>query len=166
MLSQTIQTFPVWKTIRLGTGLKTAEDFREALDKNGYRISDWGNNVLDKFPVDDQEVKMDLVNLLVMELGFPEEGAFHKDIFSKALELGLELCPAEVGPQLCIQFIFWQKGKWLIMGMDPLIDSSGNPIIFRIGRGYDGENWLYGRIGGPSSFAGGGDRFAFIQPRR
>ncbi|MEK7086815.1 MAG: hypothetical protein AAB935_00975, partial [Patescibacteria group bacterium] len=39
-------SFRVWKTIRLGTGLKTADDFRNALKASGNQISDWAKDIL------------------------------------------------------------------------------------------------------------------------
>ena len=38
--------FKVFKTIKLGTGLKTAGDFRKAIKDNKMRIGDWANDIL------------------------------------------------------------------------------------------------------------------------
>jgi len=91
--------FPVWKTIKLGTGLKTADDFREALKDGGFRIGDWANDILGKpaFKAAVEETEIDLVVVSVAELGF-KKGATREDIYKRAQELGLEVCPSEVGP--------------------------------------------------------------------
>jgi len=55
--------FLTWKIIKLGTGLKTANDFRYALKRDGYRIDDWANDILGKsaFAAANQKTKMELV---------------------------------------------------------------------------------------------------------
>src|SRR5581483_3717379 len=88
--------FPVWRTIQIGTGLKTANDFRRALTSAGYRIGTWANDILGRFTPATEEKKLDLVAVSVAELGFAN-GATLRDIYARAKELGLELCPAEVG---------------------------------------------------------------------
>ncbi|TSC94043.1 MAG: hypothetical protein CEN87_712, partial [Parcubacteria group bacterium Licking1014_1] len=40
--------FPVWKTIKLGTGSKNADDFRKAIKDCGMKIGDWANDILGK----------------------------------------------------------------------------------------------------------------------
>src|SRR3989344_4293612 len=100
VFKQTLPTFHVWKTIKLGTGLKTADDFRQALKQAGREIGQWANDILGKpaFIASETETEVDLVNVSVAELGF-EQGATRKNIYDEAIELGLELCPNEVGPQ-------------------------------------------------------------------
>ena len=39
------QNFKVWKTIKLGT-IKNADEFRKALKKAGFKISDWANDII------------------------------------------------------------------------------------------------------------------------
>lgn len=55
--------FPIWKTINLGTGFKTADDFRKALKTNGYCISDWANDILGnlQFTIAQEKTEIDLV---------------------------------------------------------------------------------------------------------
>lgn len=40
--------FPAWKTINLGTGLKTPDDFRRAHKESGYCVSDRADEILSK----------------------------------------------------------------------------------------------------------------------
>ncbi|MDP2933520.1 MAG: hypothetical protein Q8N81_05320, partial [bacterium] len=160
------EKFPIWKTIKLGTGLKTAYDFRQALKQSGCKIGDWGNDILGKpaFTASETETEIDLVNVSVAELGF-KDGATRKDIYDKAKELGLELCPNEVGPQLRLQYEDQPIGEWLRVAMGPLSDSVGSLYVFRVGR--DGIGlWLSGSNGYPVSFWGGDIRFVFVRPRK
>lgn len=97
--------FKPWKTIKLGTGLQTADDFREALKKAGCKISDWANNLLDKpaFKAATKEIEVDLYLLTTAELTGKPAGGSTAEVFAGAARLGFEKCPPEVGPQLCIQ---------------------------------------------------------------
>jgi len=154
--------FSVWRTLKLGTGLKTANDFRGALNSQGCKISDWAGDILGQpaFTASDIETEVDLVNVSVAELGF-KKGATRADIYKRALELGLELCPAEVGPQLRLQYKDQPRGEWLRIGMEPLADSDGYPNVFDVVHGV-GELWLYG-LGHPGYFWRGDNRFVFVR---
>lgn len=155
----------IWKTIKLGTGLRTANDFRRALQTGGFRIGSWGNDVLGKvvFKTASEETVVDLVNTSVAELGF-KNGAIRKDIYRWALELGLELCPAEVGPQLRLQYKDQPKYERLLIAMKPITGSSGRTSVFRVEHGNNGLG-LGGR-GHPGDFWDGNRRWVFIRPRK
>lgn len=157
--------FPTWRTIKLGTGLKTADDFRKAIGEAGMKIGDWGNDILGKpsftASISPKEVEADLVNVSVEELGF-KDGATYKDICAHAKELGLDLCPAEVGPQLRLQYKNQPKGEWLHVAMEAITVSSGGFSVFHIEHDGD-ELWLGGvGNGNPDDFWFGRDRFLFL----
>ncbi|MCX6722178.1 MAG: hypothetical protein NTY04_03235 [Candidatus Staskawiczbacteria bacterium] len=113
----------VWQTIKLGTGLKTGEDFYKALKENGF-AAEGVRNMLGKpeFTVATKETEVDLVAVTVAELGF-KDGADRKDVYAKAQQLGLQLCPAEVGPQLRLQYKFQHHETGFIIGMKPICSS-------------------------------------------
>lgn len=154
----------VWKTIKLGTGLKTAKDFRNELKKNN-RIGVWGDDILGQsaFTVSDIEKEVDLVNISVEELGF-KDGATRKDIYDRALELGLQLCPEEVGPQLRLQYTDQPKGEWLRVAMEPIADSDGDLNVFDVAHDSDGR-WLNGNNGHPDNFWNGDNRWLFLRSK-
>jgi len=160
VLSDEKTSFNVWKTIKLGT-LKNADEFRKALKKNGLKIGDWGNDILGKpaFTVTSVEEEIQLVNLSVADLGF-KDGANYGNICAKAKELGLELCPNEVGPQLRLQYKDQPKGEYLRIAMEPITDSDGYLFIFNVGRGGDGL-WLNGVYGRSGRFWVANNRFVF-----
>lgn len=155
--------FPIWKTIALGTGLKTADEFRGALNSNGFRIDGWGNDILGRpaFKASKTEIQVDLVNVSVAELGF-KDGATRADIYKQALELGLELCPNEVGPQLRLQYKDQPKGEWLLIAMEPIIDSDGDLVVFYVGHN-DYVPWLNGNNGNPDNFWRCNSRWVFAR---
>jgi len=74
--------FSIWRTVKLHTGLKTAEDFRIALRKKGCLDSEWANNLLNQldFGTAGEETELKLVKVSVAELGF-KRGAKRVDIY-------------------------------------------------------------------------------------
>ena len=168
-MQQVIDASPlerIWKTITLGTGLKTADEFRKALENNGFRISNWGNDILGKpaFKAATEKTEVDLVNISVAELGF-KDGATRKDIYERAISLGLELCPNEVGPQLRLQYKDQPNGEWLRIAMEPITDSDGYLRVFLVVHDDDGL-WLDGYYGRPDNFWDGHYHFVFVRPRK
>ncbi|MFZ2303694.1 MAG: hypothetical protein WAV98_02820 [Minisyncoccia bacterium] len=159
---ETTSRFEVWKTIRLGTSLKTADDFRAAIKIAGMYIGDWGNDILSKpvFTASTEETEIDLVVVSNADLGF-RDGAELKDTYARALELGLDLCPNEVGPQLRLQYTDQPIGEWLLIAMEPIVDSDGNRILFHVERRDGGSQYLYGSHGDPVNVWHADARFVF-----
>jgi len=153
--------FPIWKTIQIGTGLKTADHFRRALTSAGYRIGTWANDILGRFTPAVEAATLDLVLVSVAGLGF-SNGARLADIYARAKELGLELCPAEIGPQLRLQYADQPWGEWLFIAMEPITGSGGDPNFFDVGHCDDGR-WLSGFYCSPGHFWSGSDRFVFVR---
>jgi len=158
----TPEDFAVWKTVKLGTH-KDAAALRKAMIDEGMKIGSWGDDILGKpaFKMSSVEKDVDLVVRSVAELGF-KKGATYVDICAKAKELGLELCPNEVGPQLCLQYKDQPKGEWLVIAMEAITDSGGVLGVFDVGRG-DGDRWLGGDRGDPGCFWDADSRFVFVR---
>ena len=158
-----IPVFKPWRTLKLGTGLQTADNFRQDLKKSGNKISDWANDILGKpeFTVTStKEVEVGLVNISVAELGFPN-GATRKEIYQKVKELGLELCPPEVGPQLRLQYQNQPMNEQLFIGMEPIAGSDGRLGVFSVERAGDGR-WLDTDYGGSGLVWSGSSRWVFL----
>ena len=154
--------FPTWKTLRLGL-YKTAYEYRKAMKSAKNKVGEWANGILGKaeFTCASQVTDVDLVVLSVAELGF-KEGAKYSDICTRALELGLELCPAEVGPALRLAYKNQPKGEWLIIAMNAITDSDGDLNVFHVEHDND-ELWLFGNNGHPDNFWGSVSRFVFVR---
>ncbi len=149
---------PVWKTVKLGT-CKTPDEYRKALKSAGRRISDWGDDILGRILCFKEEVDLDLVVLSVADLGF-KSGDRYADICAKAQGLGLELCPAEVGPALRLQSGDQPKGQWLRIAMEAITDRDGDFSIFNVEHD-DDELWLRGNDGHPDYVWDADCRFVF-----
>ena len=138
--------FPTWKTVKMGT-YKDANDFTIAFKKYGFRISDWAGDILKKITLADTETEIELVLVTVADLGFTK--ATRRDaIYNRAKELGLDLVPAEVGPQLRLAYTDQPMGEWLLMAMEPIADSDGDLDVFDVERYGDGQ-WLFANYGDP-----------------
>ncbi len=133
--------FDIWTTIKLGTGLETADDFRRAMHDGGFHFNEVASAMLESpsFRVADKETEIDLVKVTVAELGF-KEGTVLCKIYERAQEFRLRLCSPEVGPQAFLQYRDAFGGTWFCVAMEPipvflplpLLDSSDNPYIFRV----------------------------------
>ena len=150
----------IFRTIEIGA-YKDVECLRKDLRESGARIGMWGRDILNKIELSQSKRSMDLVVLSVEELGFPG-GAQLRDIYKAANSQGLDLCPAEVGPQWCLQSQDQPEGEWLIIAMEPIKDSSGGLDLFSVGRGGD-DRWLGDYYGDPGSFWDAEDRFVFVR---
>jgi len=161
------QTLKVWKTVKLGTGIKNADGFKKAIAELGYKIGDWANDIMGKkaFKVSNKPMELDLVKMTVAELGF-KDGAKLVDIYTKIKSLGGTLCPPEVGPQLRLQYTDQPKGDWFLIAMETIVDSGGNPDVCKLERSDDGEVWLYANYDDPSLAWRSGCPFVFVLPRK
>ncbi len=112
-------------------------------------ISDYARSMLQKpeFTVINKPEKLNLIKLKVQDLGF-EKNPTTDQLYSRAEELGLELCPPEIGPHLRLNYqtVFKReqtKGGHLCIGMKQIPDSSGDPSVFSVNRDFIGKRWFY-----------------------
>lgn len=153
------------KTIELGTGLKTTTDFVKAIEKQGGQAIDRAKDIIGtpEFFLTvavEKERKEKLIILSVADLSF-KDGATIKDIYEQAKKLGLELCPPETGPQLCLQYNNQPLGEWVLIGMKAICASDGYPRVFRVGRDVGGP-WLGDIYGKSGNFYDSDYCFAFV----
>jgi choline dehydrogenase-like flavoprotein len=84
------------------------------------RQSGWANEVLGRIAFSHADTKLDLVMTTVSALGLGERGASLRDIFARASQLGLALCPAEVVPALRLAYFDQPLGEYLHIAMEPV----------------------------------------------
>ena len=160
-----MKEFSIWKTIKLGT-CKNVEELKKSIKDKGFRIGSWAEDVLDStsFTMSSIEKEVALVKITPSDLGF-SNGAYRKDIYKKAIELGLEVCPLEVGPQLRIQYLNQPKLESLQIGMESQFDSENHESQFRVVYGEDDFIWLVGDHKHLDDFWKENEYFIFIQPK-
>lgn len=136
---------------------KDRKELLEAMKKQGINISSYAQEMIespDFMPTQSglNSIKrlfkgerspitetVDIVRLKVRDFGFTNYPTT-TELFAKAEEFGLELCPAEVGPQYRLQQTDQPMGDWFYIGMKPLV-ASGDPGVFKLGRHSHGL-WL------------------------
>ncbi len=136
-----IPTFALWKIIRIG-GTPKAK-LQKRLKSENFYTSEYAKDIIDKdaFKTLSEKQDVSLVRLSVAELGF-KEPATYAEIISRAKDLGLELCPAEVGPHLRLLETDQAYNDYYWVAMEPIVDSSGGRHVFYVSRGSDGGRWL------------------------
>jgi hypothetical protein len=170
---------PIWKTITVG-GSKGVNATRAAMETApcSIWISDEADEILGRpgFPFIRASVELDLVVLSVSELGFGDPvsrndidlvasvEASLRDIYARAVSLGFELCPAEVGPALRLNYLDQPLGEFLHIAMKPVARYTGELVNFIEGGG-GASLLLVGGNGDPDVMHPGVIRFVFVRPR-
>jgi hypothetical protein len=156
----------IWKTITVG-GYKGVNALREAMETAPCPIwiGDWADEVLGRpaFPFNKTPFEVDLVVLAVFELGFGHQGSLN-DIHARAITLGFELCPAEVGPALRLGYMDQPLGEFLHIAMTPVARYDGELVDFTVANGGAGL-LLVGGNGHPDVVMPAAARFVFVRPK-
>jgi hypothetical protein len=145
----------------LAIGGRTAKQLESSLASEGFRIGDWARSMLRSrdFTTLPEEQTLNLVRVKVADLGLAGNPTTDQ-IYAKANDLGLDLCPAEVGPQLRLAYKDQPMDEWLYVGMKQITDSDGNPDVFGLGRDDDGL-WLHDDWASPDGTWGPRSEFVF-----
>ena len=158
-----ITEFRVWKTIKLGLH-NSSKEYRNALKAGKYQIGTYAGQILDKTPISQEEIEVDLVLVTGTQLGF-KANVRRDAIYERALERGLQKCPAEVGPALREQYTDQPMREWVLIGMDPIAGSGGGLRVFVVGHDVRGQ-WLYGDDGDPDHVWDPGPQWVFVLPSK
>jgi hypothetical protein len=175
----TARETPIWKTISVG-GSKGVNAIRAAIETAPCPIwiGEEADEILGRpaFPFLKAPVELDLVVVSVFELGFGNQTARNniefgagvqaslRDIHARAVALGFELCPAEVGPALRLNYLDQPLGEFLHIAMRPIARYTGELVAFTVGNGGAGL-LLVGGDAYPEVMLPGAARFAFVRPR-
>jgi hypothetical protein len=153
---------PIWKTITLGIH-DSADSLRQAVRRHAGRLA---GEALDgpDFGISKVKTDVDLVVLSAAELGFEAESEPLAEIYAQAARIGLELCPAEVAPQLRLQYLDQPLGEFLHVAMKPLATEGGDFVNLSLANGGAGL-LLIGGDGSPGLMVPSTLRFVFVRPR-
>lgn len=144
-----MKNFEIWKTITINKKPST----------KGINISSYASDMLKKVKWNKKQT-LDLVKVTVQDLFNDENIHTTDEIFAKAKEQGLDLCPPQVGLQLRVEYKDQPMNEWLYMGMKLMTDSYGYPFVFKLDRSDDGL-WLNNGWAGPDITWGPEDEFVF-----
>ena len=131
--------------------LKTKGELEAEMKRQNIQINSYAQSMLNSkdFTTAKKAEPTDLVRLKVRDFGF-NGNPTTDEIYAKAKQLGLELCPAEVGPQYRLQYTDQPTNEYLYIGMKQIADSNGDPDVFELKRG-DAELWLSHNWAKPTS---------------
>jgi len=163
----------ITRTVEVG-GLTKAELVQE-LKRHSISMNEFGERLFadDRFTTSETSYRLKTVELTVRDLGFPD-GATTAQIFERASELGLELCPLELGPHLRLQYLDQPEGCHLDKANIPgsgaitiaskkIAEEEGFPNGFYLRRLADGL-WLRGYHATPAAVFAGENHFIFGLP--
>jgi len=153
------------RKVELGTGIKDGTTFEKEIVTQRMKASNYAKQLLESpnFKVIGEHADVDLVEVSVASLGFTRNTRYDA-ICTRAKELGLELCPAEVGPQLRLQYTDQPMGESIIIAMNAISDRDGDPNVFDVDR-VVGDLWLRTHVCAPDSGWSLRSRFVFLRPR-
>ncbi|MDG5788438.1 helicase [Evansella sp. AB-P1] len=99
----------VTRTLEVG-GL-TKSQLIQIMQQQSISMNEYAKKLLsdDIFTTSDAKYSLQIVELTVEDLGF-SDGATLPQIFKRANELGLELCPLELGPHLRLKYLDQPEG--------------------------------------------------------
>lgn len=143
-------------------GGKSKKQIERELKENNINVSPYATSMMenqDFTTLPDPEI-CQLVKLSVKDLGTKNEIPTTTELFKRAQELGLKLCPPETGPQYRVKYMDQSLDDWLYVGMKPITDSDDDPSVFCLGRRGDGL-WLSRYWARPDRRWFPGDRFVF-----
>jgi hypothetical protein len=154
-----------WRTTTIGS-YKGVNAYRDALDEAKIKIGDAADEILGRlaFPYVGEKTEVELTVVSAAELGVESESSL-ADLYSRARQLGLMLCPAEVAPQLRLDYRDQSRGETLIIAMEPVNTYSAEPTILSL------VNWgsglaLLGGTGRSDLMVPSYLRFVFAFPKR
>jgi hypothetical protein len=111
-----IPIFEVWKTVDIGTGLRTADEFHEAFALKEMTLKHLESHIFGTpaFVVSESLQKVRIVMISHQDLGF-DEPVHYKKFIDRAVERGLEFCSLEIGLQLGLQYPDFPRNKMFIV---------------------------------------------------
>lgn len=115
-------------------GGKTPRQLQNEMERVGIETSAYVKDMLKNsdFTTLKNPEEINLIQLTVADLGFSDRPTTD-EIYARAEELGLELCPAELGPQYLLQNPDLPLGDWRRVGMKQITDTDGDPCVFKLG---------------------------------
>lgn len=124
------------KRMECTIGGKTKDRLKQELRAKNITISEYAEDMMDSrdFTTSETQERLDLIRLTVQDIGFPS-GATTDQIYQRAQDLGLELCPAETGPNLRLQN---STPDWTLVAMKQITDRNGRPNVFSLDQHFHG----------------------------
>ncbi len=135
------------QTIEIGG--KTKDRLLQELKSKGMKVYKSAEKMMNRpeFVVSGEKEDADLVRLTVADMDIEGDATIEK-VYKRAVELGLDLVPAEVGLRYRLQYEDQPASGFLYMGMEVIPGPDGDPSIFELNR-YGGDLSIYDRWADP-----------------
>ncbi len=119
-------------------GGKTAEQLISDMESAGIKTSNYIKQILQsrEFTPSNRE-EITLIILTVDELGFTGKVTIEQ-IYERAQNLGLKLCPLDTGPHYRLKYQDQPLGEWLYISTKQIKISEGEPSVFLVGHSKTG----------------------------
>mgnify|MGYP003553042351 FL=1 len=149
----------------LTIGGKTPQQLEAELEARGFGISPEARFMMRSkgFTTEQQEEQITLVCIKVDDLFYDGQQHTTEQLFSRAKELGLEACPAEVGPCLRLTYKDQPLYEWVNVAMKQITPPDRDPSVFGVERN-DNGSWLSDRWAPPDGNWGAGYEFVVRLP--
>jgi hypothetical protein len=149
------------RTIEVG-GMSKAELLHE-FQRHSISMNAYGKRLFkdDSWAPSETSSDLETVELTARQLGF-SEGATSAQLFERAAELGLNLCPLEVGPFLRLQYLDQPEGLWITIASQKFSPDPDYPNGFYVRRLEDGL-WLRGYTASEDYVFDPDDHFVFCR---
>lgn len=163
--------FRVFKSIQLGNeDFRTGQDFCHTLQAQHFCLDSGVEEMLDQpdFRVAHKFAEVDLVIVKTRDLDSYQFnfGGRYFDICRRAFLYGLELCPAEVGPRLRLQYIEQPEGEPLLLAMMAIRGSYGHLCGFKLDNDRYRGPGIYSYDCSPDRVWYSNTLFVFARPRK
>lgn len=166
---RSLSTPKVLWTITLGQSGR--QEYLDAITKRGIRVSEAAADIVGnpQFTCAGHDTEISLNVFWIETLGFRNRlgfrsGAHYVDVCTRAAQIGLQLCPAEVGPALRLAYYDQKPTERLFVAMDAIPDSRGHPSMFMVTNEYGTPN-LQTYWDEPRQYLALHERIVFVQPR-
>jgi hypothetical protein len=159
-----IADLPVWKTVTIGIW-RNANSYRDALDVAGMKIGDSADEIIGRpaFRYEQTERSIELVRVSLNDLGLAQ-GVSLAEVYRRAAQAGLELCPPELAIALRLSYRDQPLGEFLNVAMEPVATYRRALTTLTLGNAGTGL-LLIGGDGRPDFKVHGSWRFVFALPR-
>ncbi|MES2408998.1 MAG: PcfJ domain-containing protein [Patescibacteria group bacterium] len=122
------------QTIETDPSIQSPEDAEKKLKEKSIILHDYGKCILQKTEFSQTKVSYGLVSFTARELGVGSMARIG-EIYEKAIESGLELCPSEVGPNLRLSYIGRES---MSMAMEQMSGFGDVPYVWDLRSGSEG----------------------------
>uniref|UniRef100_A0A7C4M2G8 Uncharacterized protein n=1 Tax=candidate division CPR3 bacterium TaxID=2268181 RepID=A0A7C4M2G8_UNCC3 len=146
---------------------KMAAEYNKSITDESLKIeiSDYAKYMFgqigtEKHPALKGKENLDLFRLKVRDLFNDENTHTIDQIYARAEELGLNLCPPEVGPTYRLEYTDQPMNEWFRVAMEQISVPAGRPLVFTLKRDESGS-WLSNGWAGPGFEWGPDNEFVF-----